>query len=132
MKRVRIYVDENVLKNWNIKYKDIIVGMCEKDKFEHKNIVQTESFITVGSDTLDDIYCNLDELSIRIYLLYKIRKSKYIDGKSILKLLGLNRDKYEDVLFSKKTLINEGFLKSAKYIDTHGRVHVKHYGIIKK
>lgn len=132
MKRVRIYVDENVLKNWNIKYKDIIVGMCEKDKFEHKNIVQTESFITVGLDTLDDIYCNLDELSIRIYLLYKIRKSKYIDGKSILKLLGLNRDKYEDVLFSKKTLINEGFLKSVKYIDTHGRVHVKHYGIIKK
>lgn len=132
MKRVRIYVDENVLKNWNIKYKDIIVGMCEKDKFEHKNIVQTESFITVGLDTLDDIYCNLDELSIRIYLLYKIRKSKYIDGKSILKLLGLNRDKYEDVLFSKKTLINEGFLKSTKYIDTHGRVHVKHYGIIKK
>ena len=132
MKRVRIYVDENVLKKWNIKYKDIIVGMCEKDKFEHKNIVQTESFITVGLDTLDDIYCNLDELSIRIYLLYKIRKSKYIDGKSILKLLGLNRDKYEDVLFSKKTLINEGFLKSTKYIDTHGRVHVKHYGIIKK
>ena len=56
MKKVRIYVNENVLKNWNIKYKDIIVNMCEKDEFDHKDMVNSKSFITVNQDTLDDIY----------------------------------------------------------------------------
>lgn len=132
MKKVRIYVNENVLKNWNIKYKDIIVNMCEKDEFDHKDMVNSKSFITVNQDTLDDMYCDLDEMSIRIYLLYKICKSKNITGKSILKLLGLNMDKYDDVLLSKKELLNKGFIKSKKFIDSYGRSYIKHYGIIKK
>lgn len=132
MKKVRIYVNKNVLKNWNIKYKDIIVNMCEKDEFDHKDMVNSKSFITVNQDTLDDMYCDLDEMSIRIYLLYKICKSKNITGKSILKLLGLNMDKYDDVLLSKKELLNKGFIKSKKFIDSYGRSYIKHYGIIKK
>lgn len=132
MKKVRIYVNKNVLKNWNIKYKDIIVNMCEKDEFDHKDMVNSKSFITVNQDTLDDMYCDLDEMSIRIYLLYKIYKSKNITGKSILKLLGLNMDKYDDVLLSKKELLNKGFIKSKKFIDSYGRSYIKHYGIIKK
>lgn len=132
MKKVRIYVNKNVLKNWNIKYKDIIVNMCEKDEFDHKDMVNSKSFITVNQDTLDDMYCDLDEMSIRIYLLYKICKSKNITGKSILKLLGLNMDKYDNVLLSKKELLNKGFIKSKKFIDSYGRSYIKHYGIIKK
>lgn len=132
MKKVRIYVNENVLKNWNIKYKDIIVNMCEKDEFDHKDMVNSKSFITVNQDTLDDIYCDLDEMSIRIYLLYKICKSKNINGKSILKRLGLNMDRYDDVLLGKKELLNKGFIKSKKFIDSYGRSYIKHYGIIKK
>lgn len=132
MKKVRIYVNKNVLKNWNIKYKDIIVNMCEKDEFDHKDMVNSKSFITVNQDTLDNMYCDLDEMSIRIYLLYKICKSKNITGKSILKLLGLNMDKYDDVLLSKKELLNKGFIKSKKFIDSYGRSYIKHYGIIKK
>lgn len=132
MKKVRIYVNKNVLKNWNIKYKDIIVNMCEKDEFDHKDMVNSKSFITVNQDTLDDMYCDLDEMSIRVYLLYKICKSKNITGKSILKLLGLNMDKYDDVLLSKKELLNKGFIKSKKFIDSYGRSYIKHYGIIKK
>lgn len=106
--------------------------MCEKDEFDHKDMVNSKSFITVNQDTLDDMYCDLDEMSIRIYLLYKICKSKNIYGKSILKLLGLNMDKYDDVLLSKKELLNKGFIKSKKFIDTYGRTYIKHYGIIKK
>lgn len=106
--------------------------MCEKDEFDHKDMVNSKSFITVNQDILDDMYCDLDEMSIRIYLLYKICKSKNITGKSILKLLGLNMDKYDDVLLSKKELLNKGFIKSKKFIDSYGRSYIKHYGIIKK
>ena len=132
MKKVRIYVNENTLKDWNIKYKDIIVNICEKGEFNHKNIVNSNSFIIVTQDTLDDMYCNLDEMSIRIYLLYRILKLKNITGKSILKLLDLDTDKYDDVLLSKKELLKNDFIKSQEFTDSYGRLHIKHYGVVKK
>ena len=132
MEKVRLYVNENALENWNIKYKDIIVNMCEKGEFNHKNIVNSNSFIIVNQETLDDMYCNLDEMSIRIYLLYRILKLKNISGKSILKFLDLDVDKYDDVLLSKKELLKNNFIKSQEFTDRYGRLHIKYYGVMKK
>ena len=78
------------------------------------------------------MYCNLDEMSIRIYLLYRILKLKNITGKSILKLLDLDTDKYDDVLLSKKELLKNDFIKSQEFTDSYGRLHIKHYGVVKK
>lgn len=132
MKNIRIYVDENSLSNWNISYRDIVIKMCEDEKFEHKDIVGTKSFVTVKSDTLDDMYCDLDEESIRVYLLYKITKFKNVDGKTILSNLGLPHDKYNDMLDAKNKLATFEFIKSEKVDKGNGRVAIKHHGIVKK
>lgn len=117
---MRIYVNDESIKDWSISYLNVIKYTSEN--LNEYNINNVREFINFSNDTLDCMYSYLNELEIRIYFCM-VKYKRYVGIEKLCKYLGLeyNIKNQKIVSCSKKSLIENNFISYKIRKDKYGR-----------